>query len=97
MPRRVVPLSLPSSPRVRSRAEFGAFVRACRTRQGLRIDDAAALCGVSVQLLNALETGSRSVGLDKALHVAEQLGLAVLAVPAEDLPAVLHGMKRSER
>ena len=77
-------------------AVFGAWIRALRRRQGLRIDDAAALCGVSVQLLHALETGTRSVGLEKALGVARQLGLAVLVVPAEELPAALHALEPLE-
>jgi transcriptional regulator with XRE-family HTH domain len=78
-------------------AEFGAFIRSVRTRLGLRIDDAAALCGVSVALLSALENGKpRGVGLDKALNIAQQLGLAILAVPRADLPEALHRLERDQ-
>ena len=91
MARTITPTPLPESPAIETVAEFGAFVRGMRTRLGLRIDDAAALCGVSVALLSALENGKpRGVGLDKALRVAQQLGLALLAVPRAELPEALN-------
>lgn len=90
---KIIPTPLPESPRVENAAEFGAFIRSLRTQHQLRIDDAAALCGVSVQLLSDLENGSRSVGLDKALRVARQLGVAVLAVPRSELPQTLARLK----
>jgi transcriptional regulator with XRE-family HTH domain len=89
MPRTITPTPLPQTPTIETVVEFGAFVRGLRTQQGLRIDDAASLCGVSVALLSALENGTRSVGLDKALQIAHQLGLALLAVPRADLPVTL--------
>ena len=87
MARPIRPTPFPDDARVADLERFGRWIRAARTQQGIAIDDAAALCGVSVQLLNALETGRRSVGLDRALHVATQLGLAVSITPAERLPA----------
>lgn len=93
MARKITPLPLPASPVVDSVEAFGAFVRSLRTQQQLRIDDAAALCGVSVQLLSDLENGSRSVGLDKALAVAQQLGLTLLAVPKSAQPKAIAAIK----
>jgi transcriptional regulator with XRE-family HTH domain len=90
MARKIIPTPLPESPQVTSVNDFGAFIRSLRTQQGLRIDDAAALCGVSVALLSALENGSnRGIGLDKALQIANQLGLAILATPKANLPNAL--------
>lgn len=90
MARTITPIPLPERPTIEAVAEFGAFVRSMRTQLGLRIDDAAALCGVSVALLSALENGKpRGVGLDKALQIAHQLGLSLLAVPRADLPKTL--------
>ena len=58
---------------------IGRMVRAKRTKQALRIDDAAALCDVSVALLSALENNNeRSVKLNNVLHVLDQLGLAII-------------------
>jgi transcriptional regulator with XRE-family HTH domain len=94
MARKITPLPLPASPVVDSAEAFGTFVRSLRTQQQLRIDDAAALCGVSVQLLSDLENGRRSVGLNKALAVAQQLGLTLLAVPKSAQPLAIAAIKR---
>lgn len=71
--------------RVASLPDLGLAVRAARTSGDLRIDTAAALCGVSVALLSALENGSgRAVRMDKLLPVLDNLGLALLVMPKED-------------
>lgn len=97
MTRTITQAPLPEKSAIETAAEFGAFVRSLRTQQGLRIDDAASLCGVSVALLSALENGKpRSVGLDKALQIARQLGLALLAVPRAELPRTLACLEHDE-
>lgn len=61
----------PSSVAILNSADaLGPVVRARRKSQSLRIDDAAALLGVSVDLMSRLENGQGSVRLDKALDVA---------------------------
>jgi len=60
--------------------EIGRIIRAKRRSSGLRIDDAAALCGVSVDLLSRLENGSSGVSTGKVLKVLDGLGLAMLVV-----------------
>lgn len=62
---------------------LGPLVRQRRRSQKLRIDDTAALLGVSVDLMSRLENGQGSVRLDKALAVLDGLGLALLVVPKE--------------
>jgi transcriptional regulator with XRE-family HTH domain len=64
-------------------ADLGAAVRARRREQSLRIDDAAALLGVSVDLLSRLENSKGSVRLDKLLLVLDGLGLALVLAPKE--------------
>jgi hypothetical protein len=49
-----------------------------------------------VQLLSDLENGRRAVGLDKALMVARQLGLAILTVPKSELPQTLSRIQREQ-
>jgi transcriptional regulator with XRE-family HTH domain len=49
----------------------------------LRIDDAASLSGVSVDLLSRLENGKGSVRLDKLLAVLDSLGLALVLGPKD--------------
>lgn len=94
MARKIAPQPLPESPVIETLKEFGAHVRSMRTQMQIRIDDAAALCGVSVQLLSDLENGRRSVGLDKALKVARQLGLSLVAIPRSNLNSVLPHIRK---
>jgi transcriptional regulator with XRE-family HTH domain len=69
---------------VKTAVDIGPVVRARRRAQGLRIDDAAALTGVSVDLLSRLENGKGAVRLDKLLTVLDGLGLALVIGPKED-------------
>ena len=58
--------------------EFGAAVRNARKSARLTQAEAAALCGVSAPFLSHLENGKATIQLDKALHVAAQLGLRLM-------------------
>jgi len=62
---------------------MGPVIRARRRAQALRIDDAASLSGVSVDLLSRLENGKGSVRLDKLLAVLDSLGLALVLGPKD--------------
>lgn len=74
---------------VSDKATLGRMVRAARTKQALRIDAAAALCGVSVALLSALEgDAERSVKLDKLLTILDGLGLALLVTDKKRARAI---------
>jgi len=69
--------------RIASASDLGPAVRARRREQSLRIDDAASLSGVSVDLLSRLENGKGSVRLDKLLTVLDGLGLALVVGPKD--------------
>ncbi len=58
--------------------DLAAFVRARRTQAGLRIDDAANLCGVSVETLSKIETAKAGVNLDSLFKVLNGLGIQLL-------------------
>lgn len=73
-----------------SLSAMGAHIRARRKASGLRIDDAAALCGVSVDLLSRLENGKSGVSTERLLAVLEGLGLVLLVVKKERLADLLH-------
>lgn len=62
---------------------LGQVIRERRKQAGVRIDDAAALCGIAVSTLSAMENGSRPAGIDKILSVLEKLGLR-LTVESDD-------------
>lgn len=64
---------------------LGARVRARRKESSLRIDDAAALCGVSVDLLSRLENGKTGVSTDRLLKVLTGLGLVLMVVEKEHM------------
>jgi transcriptional regulator with XRE-family HTH domain len=63
--------------------DLGLQVRAHRKQQGLRIDDAAALIGVSVDLFSRLENGAGGIRTDKLLTVLDNLGLAMVIAPKD--------------
>lgn len=79
--RQAVLQQVPAVQVVGSTLEMGQQVRAHRKKQGLRIDDAAALNGVSVDLMSRLENGAGSVRLDKLMAVLDGLGLSLLVAP----------------
>lgn len=56
-------------------ALIGQFVRAKRTQAGLRIDDAAQLCGVSVETLSKIETAKGGVRVESLFRVLTGLGI----------------------
>ena len=68
---------------LRSATDLGPVVRERRKSQSLRIDDAAGLLGVSVDLMSRLENGQGSVRMDKALAVLDGLGLTLMVLPKE--------------
>lgn len=76
---RRLPAPAEHSPNVTNALELGELVRSARGRAQMRIDDAAAVSGVSVDLLSRLERG-RPVTSDKLLAVLSSLGLSVLVV-----------------
>lgn len=86
MVRRIKPTPIPSSPEINSVRDLGALIRGQRTRDNIRIDDAASLCNVSVQLPSELEAGRSAVSLEKALGVARNFGIALLAVTLSERP-----------
>jgi transcriptional regulator with XRE-family HTH domain len=75
-----------SETEVSSLKALGLIIRAKRRASSLRIDDAAALSGVSVDLLSRLENGASGVSSSRLLQVLDALGLAMLVVDKEQLP-----------
>lgn len=71
----------PSNPEVTNREDLADFVRARRTQSGLRIDDAAALCSVSVETLSKIETAKAGVTVDSLFKVLNGLGIQLKVKP----------------
>lgn len=72
---------------VLSLEDLGQHIRKKRKASSLRIDDAAALCGVSVDLLSRLENGKSGVATDRVLKVLDGLGLVMLVRGKEGVPS----------
>lgn len=73
-----------ASPRIiHEMVDVGQMVRLKRRQQQLRIDDAAALTYVSVDLFSRLENGKGAVRLDKLLQVLDAMGLCMVVAPKQ--------------
>lgn len=82
MARRLPSTHPASDPHVENLEGLGAAVRNARAQARMRIDDAAAFCGVSADVLSRLENG-KSITTDRLFKVLEGLGLEVLVVSRE--------------
>jgi transcriptional regulator with XRE-family HTH domain len=86
---RLGPTAPPPGPLAGSLKDLGSIVRTQRRASGLRIDDAAALCGVSVDLLSRLENGRSGVSTDRVIKVLDALGLTMLVLDKANVSKVL--------
>lgn len=73
--------------------ELGPYVRQVRKDQGLRIDDAASLFGLSVDTLSRLENGVGAVRTDKLLAVLDGLGLALLVGKKDEVAGIVRELQ----
>jgi len=75
---------------------LGQLIRNRRASSMLRIDDAAALVGVSKDTLSRLENG-RAVSTDKLMAVVQGLGLAVFITDKSLADTALQAIKDDPR
>ena len=59
--------------------DIGQIIRQKRKADGLTLEEAAAVCGVSYAFLSALENGKETVRLNKVLQVIKCLGIELEA------------------
>ncbi|WP_237188386.1 helix-turn-helix transcriptional regulator [Rothia nasimurium] len=62
--------------------ELGKIVRAYRKRLKMSQEELAALSGISERTLRDLEKGRLSISLEKAVAVADVLGLKIQVIEA---------------
>lgn len=67
--------------KIASPEDIGRIVRQKRKSDGLTLEEAAAVCGVSYAFLSALENGKETVRLNKILQVFSCLGIELEARP----------------
>lgn len=88
---------IPATPQVADAGALGRAVRAQRLTAGLRIDDAAALCGVSVTVLSRLENAASGVTTKSLFKVLDGLGLTLLIFDKLEISRVLATLSRQAR
>jgi HTH-type transcriptional regulator / antitoxin HipB len=67
--------------KIASPEDVGQIVRQKRKKDGLTLEEAAAVCGVSYAFLSALENGKETAQLNKILQVFSCLGIELEARP----------------
>jgi len=65
--------------KITSAHDLGTIIKQKRKDDGLTLEEAAAVCGVSYAFLSAMENGKETVRLDKVLQVARCLGIELAA------------------
>jgi transcriptional regulator with XRE-family HTH domain len=97
MPHPLPKPTLPTTPQVADAGALGHAVRAQRLAAGLRIDDAAALCGVSVTVLSRLENAASGVTSKSLFKVLDGLGLTLFVIDKVEIPQILATLSRPAR
>ena len=87
----------PATPLLVEPGALGRAVRAQRLAAGLRIDDAAALCGVSVTVLSRLENAASGITTKSLFKVLDGLGLTLLIFDKLETSQVLAALSRLAR
>lgn len=72
-------LKTPISPEL-----IGKAIRAKRTQDQLRLEDAAALCGVAKQTLMNVEHGHPNTQISTVLQICASLGISISILPWQE-------------
>jgi HTH-type transcriptional regulator / antitoxin HipB len=72
-------MNIEGAMKVSNAEDIGRIIRQKRKDDGLTLEEAAAVCGVSYPFLSALENGKETVRLDKLLKVLQGLGIDLSA------------------
>lgn len=85
MPKQIKPLATPDLMQSVSPELLGQAIKARRTQSQLRLDDAAALCGVAKQTLMNIEHGQATAQLSSVLKICSALGIKLAIVPWQEV------------
>lgn len=77
MAKKIVKHSIPAPQKLKEPKILGEFIRAARTNSDLTIEDAAALCRVSIKTMTNLENAKADIKLSTVLKVCEALGVTL--------------------
>ncbi len=73
--------STPNLKQILTPTLLGAAIKARRTQSKLRIEDAAALCGVAKQTYMKIEHGQETVQFGYVLQICSALGIKLFVAP----------------
>ena len=79
--RKLTKLKNPSLDQTLSASLLGQAIKARRTQSGLRLEDAAALCGVAKQTFMKIEHGHPTSQLKSILQICSALGIKIYIEP----------------
>lgn len=77
MAKKIIKLDIPEPQELRDSKTLGDFIRAARTNSNLTIEDAAALCGVSLKTMANLENAKADIRLSTIFKVCASLGITL--------------------
>jgi transcriptional regulator with XRE-family HTH domain len=81
MSKRIVIAPMPDLPAPLTPLLIGKAIRAKRTQSYLRLEDAAALCGVAKQTFMNVEHGHPSTQISTLLQICASLGISITILP----------------
>lgn len=81
---------------IRNAGEFGEMVRKARTRAGMTQRELAMIANVGERFIVDLEKGKGTSQLDKALTVADRIGVSFIAFDSEATPLREKEIKNSD-
>ncbi len=84
MSKQIKKLETPDLSQTLTPALLGQVIRARRTQSRLRLEDAAALCGVAKQTLMKIEHGQASSQFGNILQICNALGIKLSIQPWRD-------------
>lgn len=95
--RTVKPKAFPEEPLVIDPSVLAAFVRAARTQSNFTLENAAIATGVAKSTMQSIETHPDNVAFATVLRVARELGVSLVAIPAEQREVVRKLIKNLNR
>lgn len=81
MGKQIKSLSTPDLNQIVTAQLLGQAIRARRTQSRLRLEDAAALCGVAKQTLQDIEHGQETSQISTVLQILSGLGIKLCILP----------------
>ncbi len=82
--KKLIKLKSPPLEQILTASLLGQAIKARRTQSGLRLEDAAALCGVAKQTFMKIEHGHPTSQLQSILQICSGLGIKIHIAPWED-------------